>query len=303
LWTTDQGENNCADTPGNSATKSGYGCEMAALVASWREIWSAESGTTDPEAPFGIVSLASGGSEGHDEAIGGLRWSQSGNYGTLPNELMKKTFLAHAYDLGDPMDNLHPPCINQTTAAPNASAFADGTCVWPAPNKWNQAVAPLRDTVQQNKAPSFMGGIHPRFKHEVGRRLALAYRGALSPTIKGCTVKSASEVDLVMLVAENDHAIVQWSAADSNMSNWGVKDSSGLMVCLQKPGADTLVADCLSNADLWVSAPLVSSACSAAMQAACGGNRSDVFACAQCSGEHQRELQAAGCSKDRKSVV
>ena len=136
LWTTDQGENNCADTPGNSATKSGYGCEMAALVASWREIWSAESGTTDPEAPFGIVSLASGGSEGHDEAIGGLRWSQSGNYGTLPNELMKKTFLAHAYDLGDPMDGLKGPCVNDSAHSlrhTNQSAFSgpDAPCTWP----------------------------------------------------------------------------------------------------------------------------------------------------------------------------
>jgi hypothetical protein len=213
----------------------------------------------------------------------------------MPNPAIPSGFLAHAYDLGDPMDNLRPPCINQTSAAPNASAFADGTCVWPAASKWNKAVAPLKEAVQENKAPSFMGGIHPRFKHEVGRRLALAFKGTLSPTIKGCSVKSASELDLVMVVAENDHAIVQWAAADSNMSNWGVKDSSGLMVCLQKPGADTAAADCLTNADLWVSAPLVASACSAAMQAACGVDRSDVFACAQCSGDHQRQLRAAGC--------
>ena len=82
------------------------------------------------------------------------------------------------------------------------------------------------------------------------------------------------------------------------MSNWGVKDSSGLMVCLQKPGADTVADDCLTNADLWVSAPLVASACAAAMQAACGADRDDVFACAQCSGDHQRELQSAGCDND-----
>ena len=101
----------------------------------------------------------------------------------MPNPAIPSGFLAHAYDLGDPMDNLRPPCINQTSAAPNASAFADGTCVWPAASKWNKAVAPLKEAVQENKAPSFMGGIHPRFKHEVGRRLALAFKGTLSPTI------------------------------------------------------------------------------------------------------------------------
>ena len=55
------------------------------------------------------------------------------------------------------MDNLHPPCINATDAKPNATAFSGGECVWPGPAKWNQAVAPLREVVQQNLAPSFMG--------------------------------------------------------------------------------------------------------------------------------------------------
>jgi hypothetical protein len=46
-----------------------------------------------------------------------------------------------------------------------------------------------------------MGGIHPRFKHEVGRRLALAYRGTLSPTIKSCSA-SAATIEIVLSVAE-----------------------------------------------------------------------------------------------------
>lgn len=201
---------------GNSAGKIGYGCQLPAMVAEWRRQWSSTAGTTDPEAPFGTVSLAAGGSEGHPANMAGMRWSQTGNFGEMPNPAIPSGFLAHAYDLGDPMDNLHPPCINSTSAAPNASAFADGTCTWPAASKWNKAVGPLKATVQENKAPSFMGGIHPRFKHEVGRRLALAYKGVLSPTIKGCSVKSSSELDLVMVVAENDHAIVQWTGNDTS---------------------------------------------------------------------------------------
>jgi hypothetical protein len=74
---------------------------MVAMVDLWRKTWSKEPDTTDPLAPFGIVTLASGGSEGGSD-IGGMRWSQTGNFGTLPSPDMPKTFLAHAFDLGDP---------------------------------------------------------------------------------------------------------------------------------------------------------------------------------------------------------
>lgn len=60
-----QGENNCGGpTTGNSAQGTGYGCALPAMVASWRALFSAEAGTTDPLAPFGIATLAAGGSEG-----------------------------------------------------------------------------------------------------------------------------------------------------------------------------------------------------------------------------------------------
>ena len=36
-------------------------------------------------------------------------------------------------------------------------------------------------------------------------------------------------------------------------------------------------------------------ACTAALETACGADRHDVFACAQCAGVHQQQLQAAGC--------
>ena len=71
------------------------------MVDLWRKTWSAVSGTTDPLAPFGIVTLASGGSEGGAD-IGGMRWSQTANYGVNPNPAMPATFVAQAYDIGDP---------------------------------------------------------------------------------------------------------------------------------------------------------------------------------------------------------
>ena len=62
LWY--QGENNMFGVKGNSVAKVGYACNQQALVDGWRKIFSATPGTTDPLAPFGIVTLASSGSEG-----------------------------------------------------------------------------------------------------------------------------------------------------------------------------------------------------------------------------------------------
>ena len=94
-------ENNCHGTMGNSEQKIGYGCMQVALVDLWRREWSRVPGTTDPLAPFGVVTLAAGGSEGGSD-IAGMRWSQTANHGVLPNPAMPNTFLAQAYDLGDP---------------------------------------------------------------------------------------------------------------------------------------------------------------------------------------------------------
>ena len=49
---------------GNANAGVGYSCEMKLLIEQWRELWSKTPGTTDPEAPFGVVTLASSGSEG-----------------------------------------------------------------------------------------------------------------------------------------------------------------------------------------------------------------------------------------------
>jgi hypothetical protein len=46
-------------TKGNSLDHIGYACNQKALVDGWRQIFSSTAGTTDPLAPFGIVTLAS----------------------------------------------------------------------------------------------------------------------------------------------------------------------------------------------------------------------------------------------------
>ena len=70
---------------------------MPALVDEWRKAWSATPKTTDPLAPFGIVSLSQGDSEGN-KGMGSFRWSQSANLGSLPNELIPARAAAKVFE-------------------------------------------------------------------------------------------------------------------------------------------------------------------------------------------------------------
>ena len=136
-WVWYQGENDCHNTMGNAAAGAGYSCLMGALVAQWRQLWSATPGTTDPTAPFGIVSLASSGSEGASSlAMGSMRQAQTAGFGVLPPpasaaaaagstagsaaaasmanamaNTMANTFMAQAYDLDDAWSGDRGPCV------------------------------------------------------------------------------------------------------------------------------------------------------------------------------------------------
>jgi hypothetical protein len=154
---------------GNSAAGVGYGCQMPAMVALWRKHWSATAGTTDPMAPFGVVTLASGGSEGGPD-IGGMRWSQTANFGTLPSPAMPNTFLAHAFDLGDPYTNTQ--CLSWLCCAEDGHYNAT-TC--------NKREATCADACRALTNTSYyMGPIHPRIKKPVGQRLAFAAKNLVS---------------------------------------------------------------------------------------------------------------------------
>jgi hypothetical protein len=94
---------------GNSAAKIGYACNQKALVAGWRKVWSETPGTTDPMAPFGIMTLASSGSEGGPN-MGAMRQAQTASFGYLPGPVgsgMENTFAAQAYDLDDECKSWH----------------------------------------------------------------------------------------------------------------------------------------------------------------------------------------------------
>ena len=57
---------------------------MAKLIASWRKTWSAVPGTTDPLAPFGLVSLADGTDEGFGINMRQFRWVKLAPSNHLP---------------------------------------------------------------------------------------------------------------------------------------------------------------------------------------------------------------------------
>lgn len=138
----DQGENSIGRFPdGSTINDTGYACEAAHLVQSWREAFSVRPNSTSPTAPFGLVTLAAGTSEGHGKEMPSFRQAQMGSYQQAPNRAMPNAFVAAAHDLGD-------PCYR--------GANCSGT-------KWAQSYA-----------HSYMGPIHPRIKVLPAERLATA---------------------------------------------------------------------------------------------------------------------------------
>ena len=184
---------------GNSIANVGYGCEQRVLVEGWRKIWSTTPGTTDPMAPFGVVTLASSGSEGGPN-MGAMRYAQTANYGVLPNAAMPNTFLAQAYDLDDPWGPAAGPCFEPWQCCAykhitvNMTTCNNGTKG--NPNLCANACAAAADT------PVAMGGIHPRDKKPLGDRMGTAafntvYGGSKAftgPTLAGCRASGNSLV-------------------------------------------------------------------------------------------------------------
>ena len=117
----------------------------AKLVELWRKEWSIVPNTTDPNAPFGVVSLSPHDSEGAND-MASFRWAQQGSYGTVPNPIMENTFMAHGFDMQDPWNGKTGACVT------DPGTFPGYNC----------------------ETPWFMGpSIHPRLKKPVGQRLAL----------------------------------------------------------------------------------------------------------------------------------
>ncbi|ESO83283.1 hypothetical protein LOTGIDRAFT_133687, partial [Lottia gigantea] len=97
----------------NSGHPERYVCQQPAMVNDWRQQFHHGSlGETSDKFPFGVVQLAA---NKHDfNRIGGfpgLRFSQTGNVGYVPNTKLPHTFMAVAMDLPDfnsPRGTIHP---------------------------------------------------------------------------------------------------------------------------------------------------------------------------------------------------
>ena len=213
-WLWYQGENDMHGVKGNYLDKTGYACAMPALVQKWREEWSAEPGTTDANAPFGLVAIPSSGSEG-GQNIGAMNWAQTASYGSLPNKAMPNSFIAEAFDLNDPWGD-------KTCYGWQCCAFAGNwnktTC---AANTQKQRL-PTNVCVNYCEAlqgtPVYMGGIHPRSKYPVGQRLAISASGqvygaktpASGPVLSGCSVTGgAVTVKFDAKLLRGDQVVVQ----------------------------------------------------------------------------------------------
>lgn len=171
----------------------GYACSMRNLITTWRRLWSAVPSTTDPLFPFGLVSLAAGTSEGHELNMPNFRHAQTAGYGFLPGPAgsgMENTFVAQAYDAGDPgyrAGAMHGAGVNSQVDSPFQEAYD-----LPFPGRVGYSGGG-----HQLFTPQYMGGLHPRAKQTIGRRLALAGRRVAykdetvpftGPVLKNCSV-------------------------------------------------------------------------------------------------------------------
>ena len=158
-------------TKGSALADVGYSCEQRALVSGWRKIWSKTEGTTDPMAPFGIVTLASSGSEGGAD-IGAMRLAQTAGNGVLPGVGMENTFLAQAFDLDDKWGPGAGPCQTDASKMVQGTTTPGWGCCeysWGLAGKcaYNKTACAGREAqcapaCASTDTRSVMGGIHPR---------------------------------------------------------------------------------------------------------------------------------------------
>lgn len=179
LWY--QGENDLGAkiAPGNVLEGTGYACSLVTIVTDWRQLWSSTPGTTASNVPFGIFTIAPGGSEGDTNGLPPFRLAQTGNYGQLPSPSLPNTFLIPTHDLGDPCDkhSSAPKCVCNGT-------YTYKHCTNSTP--YDRPVTPFRDS-----------RIHPRDKRPVGMRAGMMLHSIFTdekgvhpsgPVLSGCTL-------------------------------------------------------------------------------------------------------------------
>ena len=142
---------------------------------------------------------------------GGMRWSQTANYGRLPNPAMPHTFLAQAYDLADPW-NVYNDCYWFDCCGPRHGCNReDMTCSRNGKENYDRCKTMLTPRgLTPNACDSYcrvlgrtempvplFGILHSRLHLPIGQRLAtaaartvyaLGNHSAEGPTLAGCRV-------------------------------------------------------------------------------------------------------------------
>jgi hypothetical protein len=157
-----QGENACMFTGGSSLDGTGYGCVLPRMIAAWRALWSVVPGTTSASFPVGVVLLADGTDGGYPGNLGNINRALTANFGALPNAALPNSFLASAFDVGDPwMDVNNPQRCAELQCCVEPDVPLGPLCVGDHRGKWSNATP--------NNAAE-----HPRTKDVIARRLAQA---------------------------------------------------------------------------------------------------------------------------------
>jgi hypothetical protein len=243
------------------------------MISAWRAAWSGGApGTTDPLAPFGLVTIHPVGCEGGSD-IANLRHAQTANFGVLPNERMPNVFAAQGFDLADPWNNPASWVGNQgcdTAGKFNNGSFGPNCLPWDT-NRWDAAMLPLAPYVYNSTVQMYMGGLHPRLKSPVGARLAQAYHNLVGggsaaftgPTVAGCTAAAltlppggSGSITVVFNATLLRGDTVGFDPTfDTNMTAWASdrQDSPGFMVCLLPANAPAgAVCEYTPRAPYWV---------------------------------------------------
>ena len=85
-----------------------------------------------------------------------FRWSQTSNYGRVPNPKLPNTFLASGFDLGDPW--AEGASYDQNCSRPNKATGRYGAACLPwDTSRWNPAVLPLAGAIRNDSTPFYMG--------------------------------------------------------------------------------------------------------------------------------------------------
>jgi hypothetical protein len=233
---------------GSPLDHSGYACSLAALVRDWRSYWSTTPGTTDPLAPFGLFTIHPQGCEGAQQ-IGYMRHAQTANVGHAPNELLPNVLVAQAFDAGDPWANGNSWSGNAGCEEVDQNGDFGPNCLPFDDSRWDASTKYIAALTYNTTIRMYMGGLHPRMKSPLSKRLAqglynLKFGGAgalTGPTISGCSVAAGAGTVQVVTVTYNETLLrgdtVSVSPYEADMSTWGIGDSPTFMACIVRADA------------------------------------------------------------------